>query len=318
MAGVGTAAERCGVATLPCMSVAKILLFYRFAPLADPEVVKLWQLELCTRLGLRGRIIVSPHGINGTLGGELDACKAYLKATKRYAPFKQLDEKWSPGTGLDGGGGSLDFPRLSVKTRPELVAFGEPSLAVDDEGVIGGGGRLTPEEVDAFVAAHPDAVFFDGRNKVEAAVGRFEGAVVPEVVTTHDFVPELDSGRYEHLKNRPVITYCTGGVRCEILSKLMKDRGFEEVYQLDGGIVRYLERFGSGSHWKGALTVFDGRETVAPEGAEHIGCCHRCGSPTSKLVNCADLACRERLVTCEACAESPVGCKEHAEALNNR
>ena len=122
------------------MAVAKILLFYRFVPLADPEAVKLWQLELCTRLGLRGRIIISPHGINATLGGELDACKAYLKAAKRYAPFKELDEKWSAGTGLDGDGLTRDFPRLSVKTRPELVAFGAPGIAVDADGVVGGGG----------------------------------------------------------------------------------------------------------------------------------------------------------------------------------
>ena len=118
------------------MAVAKILLFYRFVPLADPEAVKLWQLELCTRLGLRGRIIISPHGINATLGGELDACKAYLKAAKRYAPFKELDEKWSAGTGLDGDGLTRDFPRLSVKTRPELVAFGAPGIAVDADGVV--------------------------------------------------------------------------------------------------------------------------------------------------------------------------------------
>ncbi|GAA4897058.1 rhodanese-related sulfurtransferase [Tessaracoccus lubricantis] len=293
------------------MSVPKILLFYRFVPLADPEAVKLWQLELCTRLGLRGRIIVSPHGINGTIGGELDACKAYLRATKLYAPFRALDEKWSPGTALDDEGRSLDFPRLSVRTRPELVAFGVPELEVTADGVAGGGTHLTPDEVDALAAARPDVVFFDGRNKVEAAVGRFDGAVVPDVVTTHDFVTELDSGKYDHLKARPVITYCTGGVRCEILSVLMKERGFQEVYQIDGGIVRYLERFGSSSRWRGALTVFDGRETVAPEGAEQIGACHRCGAATSQLVNCADLACRVRLVTCPACAERAVGCFAH-------
>ncbi|MDO5677453.1 MAG: rhodanese-related sulfurtransferase [Propionibacteriaceae bacterium] len=294
------------------MAVAKILLFYRFVPLADPEAVKLWQLELCTRLGLRGRIIVSPHGINGTLGGELDACKSYLKATKRYAPFKELDEKWSAGTGLDADGGSLDFPRLSVKSRPELVAFGAPeAITVDADGVVGGGARLTPDQVDALVAERPEAVFFDGRNKIEAEVGHFEGAVVPDVVTTHDFIAELDSGKYDHLKQRPVITYCTGGVRCEILSKLMLDRGFGEVYQIDGGIVRYLERFGGNSLWKGALTVFDGRETIAPQGAEHIGRCHRCQEPTSDLVNCADLACRVRLVTCPNCAATPVGCFAH-------
>lgn len=295
------------------MAVAKILLFYSFVPVADPEAVRLWQLELCGRLGLRGRIIIADRGINATLGGDLDACKAYLRATKQYAPFKELDVKWSDGTGLDADGHSLDFPRLSVKTRPELVSFGVPDeVRVDDSGIVGGGRHLTPEEVDELAAARDDVVFFDGRNRVEAAVGRFEGAVVPDVDNTHDFVAELDSGKYDDLKSRPIVTYCTGGVRCEVLSALMIERGFEEVYQIDGGIVRYLERFGSTSRWKGALAVFDGREVMEVAGAEHIGVCHRCGAQTSRLRNCADLACRVRLVTCDNHVDEVVTCPSHS------
>ncbi len=294
------------------MAVAKILLFYKFVPLADPEAVRAWQFELCTRLGLRGRIIVAPHGINATIGGDVDACKDYLKAIRRYPPFHAVDVKWSEGSGLDADGRTLDFPRLSVRSRPELVAFGTPDLVVDADGVVGGGIRLTPEEVDALAAEREDVVFFDGRNRVEAAVGRFDGAVVAEVDNTHDFIPELDSGRYDHLKSRPVITYCTGGVRCEVLSALMRRRGFSEVYQLDGGIARYLERFGSGSRWRGALTVFDGREVVEPEGSEPIGACHRCGAATSGLTNCHDPACRIRLVTCAQCKGEKVSCRDHA------
>lgn len=290
--------------------MAKILLLYRFAPVPDPEAVRLWQLELCGRLGLRGRIIVAPHGINATLGGELDACKAYLRATKQYAPFKELDEKWSAGSGLDGEGVSLDFPRLSVKTRPELVAFGAPP-EVDDHGVVGGGERLTPEQVDELAASRDDVVFFDGRNRVEAAIGRFDGAVVPDVDNTHDFLDELDSGRYDHLKKRPVVTYCTGGIRCEVLSALMKERGFEQVYQVDGGIARYIERFGATSRWKGDLAVFDGREVMTVPGSTPIGTCHGCGTPTSRLQNCSDLACRVRLVTCRECGEGSVACVDH-------
>ena len=297
------------------MAVAKILLFYRFTPLSDPEAVRLWQMELCQRLKLRGRIIVAAHGINATLGGDLDACKDYLKATKAYPPFHELDVKWSAGSGLDDSGFALDFPRLSVKTRPELVAFGCPDLRVDADGVVGTGRRLSPDEVDELATNRPDTVFFDGRNRIEAAVGRFVDAVVPQVDNTHDFVAELDSGRYDHLKDRPVITYCTGGVRCEVLSSLLLERGFEEVYQLDGGIARYLERFGSSSRWRGALTVFDGRELIEPAGTEPIGVCFRCGTATSRLQNCFDLACRVRLVTCEQCSEGLVACAGHLPAV---
>ena len=297
------------------MAVAKILLYYVFTPLADPDAIRLWQHTLCESLGLRGRIIVSPHGLNGTVGGELDACKAYVKRTKQYPAFKHIDFKWSEGTGLDESGQSLDFPKLTVRARDEIVSFGVPEqLRVGADGVIGGGVHLSPEEVDALVAEREDVVFLDGRNRVEAELGRFEGAVVPEVDNTHHFIEQLDQGAWDHLKDRPIISYCTGGVRCEVLSALMKDRGFNEVYQIDGGIVRYAERFGTSSHWKGALTVFDGREVVTYSDDEPISRCHRCQQPVARLQNCSDPACRVRLVTCQECADQAwIACSEHLQ-----
>jgi UPF0176 protein len=298
--------------------VAKILLFYRFAPIADPEAVRLWQRDLCESLGLRGRILISRDGINGTVGGELDAVKTYRRKTREYGPFADMDVKWSEGTGLDDEGRSLDFPRLSVKVRDEIVSFGAPGeLAVDDTGVRGGGTHLGPEELHALVAARGDEVaFFDGRNSFEARIGRFRGAVVPDVETTRDFVAELDSGRYDHLKDSPVVTYCTGGVRCEVLSSMMVARGFREVYQLDGGIVRYGEAFGNDGLWDGSLYVFDGRGAVdfGPDAAV-LGTCAGCGEPADRIGDCTDLACRRRVVVCRRClAEARVPCDRHAAA----
>jgi UPF0176 protein len=219
------------------VAVAKILLYYAFTPLADPEAVRLWQRDLAESLGLRGRILISEHGLNGTLGGELRALKRYVRRTRDYPAFKHIDFKWSAGTGLDDDGRSLDFPKLSVKVRDEIVSFGAPGeLRVDDRGVVGGGTKLSPEALHELVGERGDeVVFFDGRNALEAAIGRFRGAVVPDVETTRDFLAELDSGKYDELKSRPVVTYCTGGIRCEVLSSLMTSRGFGEVYQLDGG-----------------------------------------------------------------------------------
>lgn len=295
------------------MATPKILLYYVFTPLADPEAIRLWQQQLCESLGLRGRILVSPHGINGTVGGDVVECKKYVRALKQYAPFKNVDMKWSEGTGLDDQGFSLDFPRLSVKARNEIVAFGAPDeVKVDENGIVGGGIHLKPQEVHDLVAAKPDAVFFDGRNACEAQVGRFRGAVVPDTVTTHDFIRELESGKYDHLKDKPVITYCTGGVRCEILSALMINRGFNEVYQIDGGIVRYGETFGDDGLWDGELTVFDGRESM-PLGTNPkiIGACVNCGSACSRLQNCAEVSCQQRLVVCPECAERQPLCDRH-------
>lgn len=291
----------------------KILLYYAFQPVADPQTVMLWQRGLCERLGLRGRIIISKHGINGTVGGEIDACKQYLRKTKEMF---DLDVKWSDGTGYADARPELihgfdrqapwkkiaDFPKLSVKVRDELVAFGlADETEVDESGVVGGGEHLTPERVNELVAERgDDVVFFDGRNWWEAEVGRFKNAIVPDVRTTHDFMSEIDSGKYDSIKNRPVVTYCTGGIRCEILSAAMKKRGFNEVYQIDGGIVRYGEQFGNDGLWEGSLAVFDGRETVdfAP-GVKIIGSCVVCGSASNELANCADQSCKERVIVCE-------------------
>jgi UPF0176 protein len=289
------------------VAVPKILLFYAFTPLADPEAIRLWQRDLCESLGLGGRILISPDGINGTVGGELKDVKRYVRKTREYAPFKGIDFKWSEGDGDD-------FPRLSVRVRDELVSFGAPGeLRVDEGGVIGGGTRLTPEQLHELVESK-EVTFFDGRNAFEAEIGRFAGAVVPDVSSTREFVAELESGKYDHLKNRPIVTYCTGGIRCEVLSSLMVNRGFGEVYQLDGGIARYGETFGDSGLWQGSLYVFDGRMSVDfTDAAAVIGHCFRCGTATSRMQNCSDPSCREQLVVCEN-HDDPAFCAAHADA----
>jgi UPF0176 protein len=297
------------------VAVAKILLYYVFTPLADPDAVRLWQRDLAESLGLRGRILISKDGLNGTLGGELRALKRYVRKTRDYPAFKDIDFKWSGGTGLDDEGRSLDFPKLSVKVRDEIVSFGAPGeLRVDRAGVVGGGTRLTPDAVHELVAERgDDVVFFDGRNALEAAIGRFRGAVVPDAETTRDFVELLDSGEFDELKGRPVVTYCTGGIRCEVLSSLMTSRGFSEVYQLEGGIVRYGERFGDDGLWDGSLYVFDGRGSVDfSDDAFVIGECAGCGAPTNRTANCTDVTCDAEFVACEACAT--LECAVHREA----
>ena len=160
------------------MDLPKVILYYGFSPLKDPEAIKVWQKNLCQSLNLTGRVIVSPHGINGTLGGNMEDLKKYIKQTKSYSGFNKIKFKWSDGTGND-------FPKLSVKVRQELVAFGHPDeIKVDENGVVNGGVHLKPFEVDKLVAERgEDVVFFDGRNSYEAKVGKFKNAVVPNVET---------------------------------------------------------------------------------------------------------------------------------------
>ncbi|MEY2694283.1 MAG: hypothetical protein RL142_631 [Actinomycetota bacterium] len=292
------------------MDLQKIILYYGFAPIEDPEAVKLWQKTLCESLGLKGRILISKHGINGTLGGDMAALKKYVRQTKEYPGFRKIDFKWSDGTGKD-------FPRLRVRVRPELVAFGAPDeLKVDVNGVVGGGKHLKPREVDQLVAERGDEVlFFDGRNAYEAKIGKFKNAIVPDVDTSHDFIRDLESGKYDDIKDKPIVTYCTGGIRCEVLSAIMINRGFKEVYQIEGGIVRYGESQGDESLWEGSLYVFDDRMNVNfTDKAKTIGECEACGGATSKFRNCTNLACKDLVLLCDNCADVPANleCKpEH-------
>ncbi|AOW94637.1 hypothetical protein BFN03_08410 [Rhodococcus sp. WMMA185] len=273
-------------------------MFYVFTPLADPEAIRLWQYTLAEAHNLTGRVLVSEHGINATVGGDVHDVKRYVKGTRSYAPFKNADIKWSDGLGDD-------FPRLSVKVRPEIVTFGAPGeLKVDADGVVGGGTHLAPEDVHRLVEERGgDVVFFDGRNAFEAEIGRFRNAVVPDVSTTREFVHELDSGRYDHLKDKALVTYCTGGVRCEVLSSLMRSRGFDEVYQLDGGIVRYGETFGDTGLWEGSLYVFDKRMSIEfTDQAKTLGRCTECDAPTSRYENLPVSQGRKLALVCTDCA----------------
>lgn len=280
----------------------KILLYYKFTPLEDPEVVKLWQKTLCDSLNLRGRILVSRHGLNGTVGGEMSDLKAYIKETKKLEGFKDIVFKWSDG-------GREDFPRMSVKHRRELVGFknSDDEFDVDQNGVVGGGVHLKPRQVHELVEKYgDDVVFFDGRNEHEALIGKFKNAVVPNTNTSRDFIAELESNKYDDIKNKKVVTYCTGGIRCEVISAMMKKRGFTDVYQIDGGIVKYGEAYGDDGLWEGSLRVFDNRMTVDfSDHAKTIGECTHCKGKTSNFENCALAECNDLVLICEICKQNP-------------
>jgi UPF0176 protein len=278
----------------------KVILYYKFVPVADPEMTMRWQKELCSRLGLKGRIIISKHGINGTLGGHIENLREYKREMNRSVIFKDIMYKWSDGSGKD-------FPRLSVKVKPELVAFDTPDeIKVDEKGVVGGGKHLKPEALHKLVEERgDDVVFFDGRNAYEAAVGKFKDAVVPDTKTTRDFVAELEGDKYSDIKDKPVVTYCTGGIRCEALSVLMKNRGFKEVYQIDGGIVKYGEKYGDEGLWEGSLYIFDDRMSHRfSDKSKDIGECVHCKNKTSNYENCANVSCNRLVLICEDCKQN--------------
>lgn len=297
------------------MEPQKVLLYYGFTPIQDTAAVRLWQLTLCESLGIKGRILVSPHGINGTVGGGMEALKKYVSTTKKYPGFKNIDFKWSNGTGND-------FPKLSVRVKDELVAFGDSNaIKVNENGVVGGGKHLKPYDVQKLVEERGDeVVFFDSRNEYEAKIGRFKGAIIPNITRSRDFVKEIKSGKYDHIKDKPVVAYCTGGIRCEILTAVMVENGFKEVYQIEGGIVRYGMKYGDDGLWEGSLYTFDNRMAVDfSTQTKVIGRCELCDTPTKYYVNCSRIGCHALALQCEDCSKIDVsdGCSHKYSRSHN-
>lgn len=287
------------------MNPQRILLYYGFTPLSDPVAVQLWQKTLCKSLNLKGRILIAPTGINGTVGGHIDDLRKYIKHTKGYPGFKKIAFKWSQGAGDE-------FSRLYITLKDELVAFGNPGeIKVDANGVIGGGKHLRPEQVHELVAERgDDVVFFDGRNQYEAKIGKFKNAIISDVNNSNEFIQEIESGKYDYLKDKPIVTYCTGGIRCEILSVVMKNRGFQEVYQIDGGIVKYGEKFADKGLWEGSLYTFDSRMAIDfSKKTKVIGECEICQGPSKIFRNCRTATCHQLILLCDSCDALPAETK---------
>lgn len=212
--------------------------------------------------------------------------------------FKDILYKWSDGD-------STAFPKLKVKVKPEIVAFDAPDeIQVTEKGIINGGKHLKPDALHRLVKEKGnDVVFYDGRNMYEAQIGRFKNSVIPNVVTSRDFKNDLENGEISQFKDKPIVTYCTGGIRCEILTAMMKNRGFKEVYQVDGGIVKYGEKFGDDGLWEGKLFVFDNRMKMGfTKNAKNIASCEVCGKKTSNQINSTNIR-RKLHVICKSCVK---------------
>ncbi len=283
----------------------KILLFYKFSPVKDPDEVRKWQTVVTAERGLNGRVIISRHGINATLGGDLEALEDYIEQLEstELADFRNIEYKWS-------NGGYDDFPKLSVKVRKELVTL-DPEEEFD---VYDSGTPLKPEEWHEFMINNPDVTVLDARNNYESEIGRFRGAVTPNIDKFKEIKPHLDKLD----KEKPLITYCTGDVRCEYLSAYMKHKGFKDVYHLDGGIIKYGAKFADEGLWDGSCYVFDKRVGLNfSDNSKDIATCTFCDNKTSTYRNCANSLCNKRLLVCREC-ETRIVCNEQCEKLRSK
>jgi UPF0176 protein len=277
----------------------QVILFYKFVKIDDPTELMYAQRLICTKLNLKGRILISDHGINGTLGGNKTNLNKYIKLNSLNSLLQNIHYKWSDGV-------DNIFPKLSIKVRDEIITFGtKDEIKVDDHGLIGTAKHISAVELHQLIAKKGDQViFFDGRNSYESAIGRFKGAVLPNINRTSEFLNEIKDPKYDCLKDKIIITYCTGGIRCEILSSLLINRGFKHVYQLDGGIVSYCEQYGDQGLWEGALYVFDRRMIINySDKTKKLGSCVFCNHKTNRYINCANQICNLLFLSCDNCSQ---------------
>jgi UPF0176 protein len=248
-----------------------VILFYKYIALGEPERFAEAQRALCSRLGLKGRVLIATEGINGTLAGPRAAINAYIAALRADARFADIEIKVSAGD-------EHTFPKLAIKVRPEIVTLGAGPLQPDLDN------HLSPAEWKRAIEEDPDVVLIDVRNNYESVAGKFEGAIACEIENFRELPAYLE--KLEPLKEKKILMYCTGGIRCEKASALFRKRGFKDIHQLHGGIAKYQEEFGN-EHWLGECFVFDQRMTVRVEDSlVQIGKCAHTGRPTSRYVNC--------------------------------
>ncbi len=225
---------------------------YSFLTLKDLPTWQTRLRELCQQHALKGTILLAPEGINISLAGEQSELDGFELAFKAISEFADIIFKYSYSD-------TIPFRKLCIKLKKEVIPMGE-------EAILPGVSRapaMLPETLKARLDAGEEIVLLDTRNTYEMAYGKFEGAVDLNLKHFRHFNDSVEALKAKY-QDKTIVSYCTGGVRCEKAAIAMQHMGFKEVYQLEGGILRYFEACG-GAHWEGNCFVFDEREALTPE-----------------------------------------------------
>jgi UPF0176 protein len=279
--------------------VRKTISFYRYFIINDPIAFRNQIYEDWDRLNCFGRIYIAKEGINVQMSVPEENFELFLLTLNKYPIFAQIPIKYA----IEDNGKS--FYKLAVKVRPKLVADG---LDDDSFDVTNVGNHLNAEEFHTLVGTGQHIVV-DMRNHYESEVGYFKGAIRPEVDTFREEIT-LVTQMLANQKDRKVLLYCTGGIRCEKASAYLKHHGFKDVNQLHGGILEYarnIKRLKLESNFIGKNFVFDERMGESVNG-EIISGCHQCGNPSDSHLNCANELCHVLFIQCPECAEKYEKC----------
>lgn len=272
--------------------MSKIILFYKYVDIEYPKRIAKWQLKICSDLQLKGRVIIAHEGINSTLGGTDQQIERYKRLMEQHELFGAIDFKESAG--------SADcFPRLSIKVKNEIVRMGvDPAVLTIKQG----GQHLPPEKVHELLNKNPeDLVILDTRNMCESDIGAFQGAIKADIKYFREF-PEYIDKNIDLFKDKQVLMYCTGGVRCERATAYLNVKNVaKKIYQLEGGIHRYMEKYPDG-FFRGKNYVFDGRLSVASN-EDILSQCALCQKTCDEYNNCLNASCNKHFVCCQVCKQ---------------
>lgn len=282
-----------------------VLAYYHFTPLEVPEDEVRKHKKFFENRDVAGRIYISHEGINGQMSGREEDAKAYIEWLAEDSRFSSMPFK------IHSHHENI-FPRMTVKTRKQLVALDENVEGVET------GTYLTPLEWRKTLESDEKFFLIDVRNQYEWKIGHFDKSTLPTLEQFRDFPKYADELQKKLDPKTKILMCCTGGIRCELYSKLLKKRGFENVSKLEGGIINYGLKEGSAA-WRGKLFVFDDRLAVPIDGqkeCEPISVCHHCNLPSDTYFNCANMDCNELFLACPSCHATYLGCcsyncKEH-------
>jgi UPF0176 protein len=278
-----------------------VLAYYHYTRIENPEELSAQHLTYCKSIGLRGRIYFAHEGINGTISGTRAACEQYMADLKVDPRFEKIEFKVDEVN-------EHAFTRMHVRPKKEIVHSGlrNPN---DIDPTKETGKHLRGLEFLEF-KDRDDVVILDVRSNYETRLGKFKDAVTLDIENFREFpskLPEL-----EKYKDKKVVTVCTGGIKCEKASALLLKEGFKDVYQLHNGIIGYAKETG-GKDFEGVLYVFDGRVSVPVNEVNPtaIANCSKCGNPTTRNLNCANVECNEQFNMCQTCSEEMEGACSH-------
>jgi UPF0176 protein len=283
----------------------QILLYYCYSQIDKPEEFREKHHLFCIENDILGRIIIASEGLNGTVSGTKEACAKYMQDLRDDPRFASIDFKIEESEGHA-------FQKLHVRVKSEIVHSGLEHINPNKKTGI----HLEPAAFRA-MKDQEDVVILDVRSNYEHSLGHFKNALTLDIENFRDFPEKVKE--LEHLKDKKILTYCTGGIKCEKASAFLLEQGFEQVYQLHGGIIKYGIEAG-GEDFEGKCYVFDGRvstqvNTVNPK---VISKCYVCGTTSDRMVNCANASCNNHVPICEKCGWEMEGactdtCKTHPE-----